>query len=263
LHTAASEIVPDARKPNAGGGDEPVLDLARGEIWQPGKFVFQAADGQRREVAVASLPAPLTIGGPWEVSFDPKWGGPVQVTFENLADWSQRTEEGIKYYSGTAVYRKVFHLAPEFCRRPAPPAHQDAPRRSAAAKSQAVYLDLGKVAVMARVSLNGQDLGILWKPPYRVDVTDVVQAGDNTLEVRVVNLWINRQIGDEQLPEDSDRHANGTLKSWPEWIQKGQASPTGRFTFSSWRLWKKSDPLVESGLIGPVTVRAADTIPVP
>jgi hypothetical protein len=117
-----------------------------------------------------------------------------------------------------------------------------------------VCLDLGQVDVMAEVKLNGKDLGILWKPPFRVDVTDVLRPGDNALEVRVTNLWINRMIGDESLPEDSDRNANGTLKSWPEWVQQGKPSPTGRFTFTSWRLWKKTDSLQPSGLLGPVRI---------
>ena len=110
---------------------------------------------------------------------------------------------------------------------------------------------------MADVTLNGKPLGILWKPPFRVDVTGALKAGDNTLELRVVNLWINRQIGDEQLPEDSDRNKGGTLKSWPAWLGEGKPSPTGRYTFTSWRLWKKDDPLVESGLLGPVTLNVA------
>jgi hypothetical protein len=110
------------------------------------------------------------------------------------------------------------------------------------------------------VKLNGKDLGTLWKPPYRVDVSEALKNGENTLELKVVNLWINRQIGDEQLPEDCDRNANGTLKSWPQWIQDGKPSPTGRFTFSSWKLWKKNDLLVESGLIGPVTLQTVEKI---
>ena len=111
---------------------------------------------------------------------------------------------------------------------------------------------------MAEVKLNGKEIGVLWKPPYRADVTGALQPGANTLEVHVVNLWINRQIGDEQLPEDSDRNANGTLKSWPPWLQAGQPSPAGRFTFSSYRLWKKNDPLAESGLLGPVRLLAVE-----
>jgi hypothetical protein len=83
-------------------------------------------------------------------------------------------------------------------------------------------------------------------------VSDIVKPGENTLEVRIVNLWINRMIGDEQLPEDSQRNADGTLKSWPTWVEKGLPSPTGRYTFTSWRLWKKGEPLEKSGLLGPV-----------
>jgi len=116
------------------------------------------------------------------------------------------------------------------------------------------------VAVMAEVKLNGQELGILWKAPYRVEVTGVLRPGDNDLEVKVVNLWINRLIGDEQLPEDSERNGNGTLKQWPEWLMQGQPSPAGRFTFTSWRLWKKNDALVESGLLGPVMLTATEKI---
>jgi hypothetical protein len=115
-----------------------------------------------------------------------------------------------------------------------------------------VYLNLGKVEIMAEARLNGKSLGILWKPPYRVDVTDALQIGANELEIRVVNLWINRMIGDERLPKDSERNGDGTLKEWPRWLLEGKSSPTGRFSFTSWRLWKKSDALVPSGLLGPV-----------
>ena len=110
---------------------------------------------------------------------------------------------------------------------------------------------------MARVKWNGTDLGILWKPPYQVDIIGKAHAGKNQLEVSVVNLWPNRMIGDEQLPEDSQRNDNGTLKEWPKWVGEGKPSPTGRLTFTSWRLWKKDSPLRESGLIGPVTLRTS------
>ena len=183
--------------------------------------------------------APLEIGGPWQVAFDPKWGGPAKVVFEKLDDWSTRAEEGIQYYSGAACYQKTFSVGAETLKQP----------------HSRWYLDLGKVAVMAEVRLNGKELGIAWKPPYRLDVTEALKPGENLLDVKVVNLWINRQIGDEQLPEDCDRNRNGTLKSWPAWLQEGKPSPTGRYTFSSWKLWKKGDPLQESGLLGPVTLR--------
>jgi hypothetical protein len=116
---------------------------------------------------------------------------------------------------------------------------------------------------MAEVKLNGRDLGILWKPPFRVDVTDALKPGENQLEVKVVNLWINRLIGDEALPEDSQRNADGTLKAWPQWVNEGKPSPAGRFTFTSWRLWKKNDTLVPSGLLGPVTIQPAQQLAIP
>ena len=209
------------------------------EAWQPGHYELKTASGRTHRSDVAALPAPLEIAGPWSVEFEPKWGGPAKVTFEKLEDWSKRPEDGIKYYSGAATYRTTFQSKIENSR----------------AK---IYLDLGKVAVMAEVRLNGKDLGILWKPPYRMDVTDAIKDGENMLEVKVVNLWINRQIGDELLPEDSERKDDGTLKKWPQWLLDGKPSPTGRFTFTSWRLWKKDSPLQESGLLGPVTVVRTD-----
>jgi hypothetical protein len=124
-------------------------------------------------------------------------------------------------------------------------------------------LDLGRVEVMAQVTLNGKDLGILWKTPYKVDITGAIQPGENSLEVKVVNLPINRQIGDEFLPEDSDRNPDGTLKSWPKWLLEGKSSPTGRYTFASWRLWHKTDPLQPSGLLGPVQIVPAARVELP
>ena len=172
------------------------------------------------------------IAGPWEVSWDPQWGGPAKsVTFQKLEDWSQRAEDGIRYYSGTAIYRKTINVASDMV-----------------GKDKRLFLDLGKVAVMAEVVLNGQDLGSMWKPPFRVEITDSVKAGDNALEVKVVNLWINRMIGDEQLPADTDH------KTWPQWLLDGKPSPTGRYTFTSYPLWKKGDALAESGLLGPVRI---------
>ena len=126
-----------------------------------------------------------------------------------------------------------------------------------------LWLDLGEVQAFARVKVNGKDFGLLWKPPFLLDVTDAVSAGENRLEVGVTNLWPNRMIGDEQLPEDSLRNPDGTLKRWPDWLRQGKPSPTGRQTFTTWRLWKKSDPLLKSGLLGPVRLVPTERIPLP
>ena len=216
------------------------------EATQAGRYELKTVSGRTRTVTVPALPASFELAGPWEVAFDPKWGGPAApVTFEKLADWSKRPEEGVRYYSGTATYRTRFNWKPN-------------PKLET--RNSKRYLDLGGVAIMAEVKLNGKDLGLLWKPPFRVDATDALKTGDNALEVRVVNLWINRMIGDEQLPEDSQRNPDGTLKTWPQWLAEGKPSPTGRFTFTSWRLWKKNDALVPSGLLGPVTLQPVQRV---
>ena len=181
-----------------------------------------------------------TLTGTWEVRFDPQWGGPAQpVVFSKLDDWSKRSEPGIKYYSGRAVYRKQFTVA-------------------AADYRPGLLLDLGKVEVSAAVRLNGQPVGILWKSPYRIDLGTILKPGENELEIEVANLWVNRMIGDEQLPEDSERKKGEwgpgmrTLTRWPKWLLEGKPSPTGRYTFASTRMWTKDEPLVKSGLLGPV-----------
>jgi hypothetical protein len=153
------------------------------------------------------------LSGPWTVKFDPKWGGPASVRFDELASWTSRDESGIKYYSGTTTYVKTFDLT--------------APSRSTL-HTPRLYLDLGQVHELAEVRLNGKDLGIVWAPPFRVDATDAVRATDNTLEVEVVNFWPNRIIGDQFLPPDQ------------------------RFTRTNIRRLTKDTRLMESGLLGPV-----------
>jgi hypothetical protein len=123
-----------------------------------------------------------------------------------------------------------------------------------------VWIDLGAVKNFAEVTLNGQSFGVLWKPPFRVNVTAAAKAGSNKLVVKITNLWPNRLIGDEQL--ESDREWNGKeLVAWPEWMLEGKPSPTGRFTFTTWHHWTKDSPLLESGLLGPVQIRTAAIIP--
>jgi hypothetical protein len=118
-----------------------------------------------------------------------------------------------------------------------------------------------EVEIMARVKLNGKDLGILWKPPYQVDLTKAAVKGINHLEISVVNLWVNRLIGDQLLPEDSERNKTGTLVKWPQWVIDGKSSRTGRKSFVTFPLWKKNEPLRKSGLLGPVVLRSTPSQP--
>jgi hypothetical protein len=179
-------------------------------------FVADRLELPKREVS-RNCPAADTVmelGGPWDVSFDPKWGGPAKIVFDKLADWSKRPEEGIQHYSGTATYRKTFDL----------------PTRLPGANVSPIYLDLGNVKDLAVVRMNGKPLGVVWTAPWRIDVRRAVKAKDNLLEIDIVNQWPNRLIGDAKLP-----------------LEK-------RLTKSNYRL-KADDPLVPSGLIGPVTLQ--------
>jgi hypothetical protein len=213
------------------------------EAWQPGRYELRTASGRTLQCEVPAPPQPLEIAGSWELHFPQNAGAPEQVTLEKLVSWSEHSSPGVKYFSGTATYTKTINIPPKML-----------------GENRRLYMDLGDVQVMAQVKLNGKDLGILWKPPYRVEVTDAAKIGENTLEVKVTNLWVNRMIGDENLPEDSSRNPDGTLKEWPQWLQEGKPSPTGRTTFTSWRLWKAGDPLQPSGLIGPVTLHVMERV---
>jgi hypothetical protein len=124
------------------------------------------------------------IDGPWEVRLDPRWGEPEKVVFHKLRNWTTCSEEGIKYYSGTATYRCTFDL------------------RETPADDR-LYLDLGDVHNLARSRLNDADLGVVWTAPPRVEVTGAIRPGVNVLEIEVVNLWWNRLVGDARLPSES------------------------------------------------------------
>jgi hypothetical protein len=151
------------------------------------------------------------LTGPWTVRFDPKWGGPESAQFDALVSWPTRPEPSIKFFSGTATYAKAFDWKPEVL----------------SPKSE-VWLDLGNVRELAEVRLNGQACGIVWAPPFRVNLTAALKPGANALEIDVVNFWPNRLIGDAALPADQRR------------------------TRTNVRQLTAKTPLVESGLLGPV-----------
>jgi hypothetical protein len=204
--------------------------------WKAGSFELTMASGKTVKTAVEKLPETVELNEPWQLSFPPNWGAPEQVTLDKLISWTQHPDDGVKYFSGTATYSKTFAWE----------AKQNATTR--------VVLDLGKLKNFAEVELNGKSFPVLWKPPYYIDVTDVIKTGDNALRVKITNMWPNRLIGDEQLPDD--REWNGIqLKEWPQWLLEGKPSPTGRFTFTTWHHWHSDDELLPSGLFGPVQLR--------
>src|SRR5262249_36493529 len=127
------------------------------EIWEPGTYLAENSRGKIYRFQTEALPT-LDIEGPWSLSFPPHWGAPERVSLDHLISWSDHPEEGIKYFSGIGTYTKSFDLPDHWC-----------------APNQRVYLELGRVSVMAQVRLNGEELGVLWKPPFRVEVTKVLK----------------------------------------------------------------------------------------
>ena len=212
------------------------------KAWGNGRVELRTAGGKVLHADAADLPAPQEVSGGWDLSFPPNWGAPPAVALDRLVSWTENTNDGVRYFSGTATYEKEIEIP--------------ADRLNA---GRELWLDLGAVKNFAEVSLNGQDFGVLWKPPFRVNLTAAAKPGANKLAVKVTNLWPNRLIGDEQLPPDVEWDGK-QLKAWPQWLLDGKPGPTGRLTFTTWHHWQKGDALLESGLLGPVTLRTAETV---
>ena len=154
-----------------------------------------------------------TVDGPWELSFEPNLGAPAKITLGRLTSWSDSSDEGVKYFSGKGTYTKTIDAPADW-----------------SAKGDHVWLDLGDVKNLAEVSVNGKPLGIVWKTPYRVDITPALKPGKNAVEIKVTNAWVNRIIGDRQ------------------------PNVTKTYTFTSPKFYKADSKLVASGLLGPVKV---------
>ncbi len=178
----------------------------------------------RRASATASLelPAPAefevadltdALNTNWSVSFQPGRGAPEMLAFDRLTSWSDNSIDGVKYFSGTATYSKTIQI----------------PERALAAGAQ-FWLDLGEVKDLAEVAVNGKYLGILWKTPFKVDVTGVFKLGSNQIVIEVTNLWVNRLIGDQQ------------------------SYAVKKYTFTDFAPYKADSPLLKSGLLGPLRI---------
>jgi hypothetical protein len=161
------------------------------------------------------------LAGPWTVDFEPGRGAPAQTVFEQLLPWDSHPDERIRFFSGRATYRKSFDLTTDEARR-------------------ALRLQLGEVKCLAQVRLNGQDHGIVWTDPWSVALTGAVRPGRNDLEIDVVNTWVNRLIGDAGLPPER-RITKSNLA-----LQRGPR------TLKAYQGFASEDPLMRSGLLGPV-----------
>lgn len=182
---------------------------------QSGFIVFHKAAEPAAGREAKNFPEPqvvATIGGPWKVHFNTEERGPEKpVEFDKLISWIAHEEESIKYYSGTAVYETTFTAL-------------------ASDLKHNLYLNLGKVGVMARIKLNGMEVGSMWTDPWRIDISEAIKVGKNMLEVEVVNTWVNRIIGDQKLPE-------GERKTW-----------------MNFNPYNAGSQLQTAGLLGPVTL---------
>lgn len=147
----------------------------------------------------------LTLDTPWNVSFQEKRGAPASAQFDKLINLADSEVDGIKYFSGVATYTNSFSLTADQL------------------QAEQLLLDLGNVGVMAEVTINGQNMGLYWKSPFRLDIKDALQAGDNSIEVKVTNLWINRLIGDSR-PEVTEKI---TWSQYPFYNPRSQMSPSG------------------------------------
>ena len=179
-NAVTGESVPAANYQLSGEGTTLALEMDRFGSWF---IVFRkpvdaagSRSGGRNFPEIREL---TQIVGPWNVSFDPAWGGPESASFPELVSWTDRPEEGIKYYSGKATYKKTFDVS---------------------SKKARLFLDFGEIRDVAEVRLNGKSLGVLWCYPWRLEITDVYKRAGNELEVDVINLWANRVIGDLNQP---------------------------------------------------------------
>ena len=229
--------------------------------WQPMSADIAMSDGTTKKVA-ALPPSGTVVAGPWNVSFPAGWEAPASTTFDTLVQWNEHDDPGIKYFSGTATYSKSIPV-------PTPArASPSATRFARGIRSQfpvsRIMLDLGVVKNFAEVTVNGKKFPVLWKPPFRLDITDAVKGTDAIdLEIKVTNLWPNRLIGDDRLYADDCEWVGNMrrgvkeigVREIPKWVKEGKSSPTGRHTFTTWKHWSKEDNLLPSGLIGPVCLR--------
>ena len=153
----------------------------------------------------------MTIASPWKVNFQEGRGAPASTTFDKLMSLTESADNGIKYFSGTATYRNTFKI-------------------SVLTQGAAYEIDLGEVKNIAEVIVNGKNVGTVWKKPFKLDLTNALKEGENTLEIKVTNLWVNRLIGDAQ----------------PDVKQK--------ITFTTMPFYRGKEPLLPSGLMGEVQI---------
>jgi hypothetical protein len=176
--------------------------------------VFRNKTNQKsRVIAEPREQVMAVIEGPWEVSFRENRGAPARASFQDLKSWNENSDDGIKYFSGTGTYTRTIAAPADWF-----------------SEDSELWLDLGSVKNLAEVIINGTSKGIVWKTPFRINVTGALKEGDNKLEIKVTNLWVNRLIGDQQPG-----------------VEK-------KITYTTMDFYRADSPLKPSGLLGPVQI---------
>lgn len=206
-------------------------------IWKNGNYTLQGIYGQKNLGTITGCGDTL-LTGEWELDFSGGSGISGPVKFPKLMSLHRHDDFNIRHFSGTVSYKKNIQIDGTDLQ-----------------PGKRLFLDLGRVEVIAEIKLNGKAVGIAWKEPYRLDITDFASIGNNSLEIKVTTLLANRQIGDEYLPAENTYTKDGPITELPEWFTGNRPKPGERKTFSVWHNINQSDPLLESGLLGPVTLR--------
>jgi hypothetical protein len=177
----------------------------------------------------------VPLDSSWVIHFPDGSGTPREITPDKLESLTRHSDFNIRHFSGSCTYSTLFYLTD-----------------SDFISGRKFLLDLGRVEITARISMNGTDAGLLWKKPFIADITALVKTGENILKVEVTNSWHNRTIGDESLLPENEYNKDGTIVKLPEWYINNQPKPGERKTFMVRKCVSKDDPLVDSGLLGPV-----------
>jgi hypothetical protein len=193
---------------------------------ETGNYTLTDPSGKEYSVRIVEGPDRMEVTGDWQIDFPAGWGAPDQIVMPELISWTDSEQDGVKYFSGIATYHKKMNIPRVYMN-----------------DELILYVDLGKVREVVEIYLNGESLGILWKPPYRIDITQAVKPGENTLTLEVANTWSNRLTGDDMLPE-SERYTKTNITG-PDYLTRTR--------------WKDA-PLLESGVLGPVSIQFARKI---
>jgi hypothetical protein len=208
-----------------------------GLFQQNGVYDFQVYNenvGENLTVYVENcFSAPLDSS--WVVHFPDGSGAPREIVPDKLESLSRHPDFNIRHFSGTCRYSTIFYLAD-----------------SDFISSRRFLLDLGTVATIAKISINGTDAGLLWKQPFIADITPFVKKGENILKLEVTNSWHNRLTGDESLPPENEYDRDGTIIKLPDWYIGNLPKTGDRKTFMVRKSVSKDEPLSDSGLLGPV-----------